>query len=204
VDIDIKKRFEEKDEVVKVGLGEVQVTERYHQFVLKNNEVVLGVERLNLPPLTFTTVGMWFIIPEEIQKEIQRKLQMDFAGGLHAVEHAMIAMAPLYAMCDRWDIGGVSTPMHDGTEQPTIFIYDGFEGGIGISETLYAMIEKLFNATLQLISNCECTEGCPSCIYSPKCGNENKPLDKRAAKIILQWLLKSVAERKAKQEKSEK
>ena len=107
----------------------------------------------------------------------------------------MIAISPLYAMCDRWDIGGVSTPMHSDTEQATIFIYDGFEGGIGISETLYATIEQLFTATLQLISNCECMEGCPSCIYSPKCGNENKPLDKRAAKIILKSLLKSMAKK---------
>jgi DEAD/DEAH box helicase domain-containing protein len=203
VDIDIKKRFAEKDLGFQVGLGEVQVTERYRHFVVKNNEVVLGVEPLDLPPLTFTTVGMWFTIPEEVQNEVQHKWQLDFAGGLHAVEHAMIAMAPLYAMCDRWDIGGVSTPMHSDTEQATIFIYDGFEGGIGISETLYAMIDKLFTATQQLISNCECAEGCPSCIYSPKCGNENKPLDKRAAKIILKWLLGKVAEQKAKLDKKE-
>jgi DEAD/DEAH box helicase domain-containing protein len=204
VDIDIKKKFEEKDKGFEVGLGEVQVTERYHQFVIKNNEVILGVEPLDLPPLTFSTVGMWFTIPEVVKNEIQHKLQLDFAGGLHAVEHAMIAMAPLYAMCDRWDIGGVSTPMHLDTEQATIFIYDGFEGGIGISETLYAMIDKLFTATLQLISNCECAEGCPSCIYSPKCGNENKPLDKRAAKVILKWLLKTLEDQKEKQNKKEK
>ena len=77
-------------------------------------------------------------------------MQWDFAGGLHAVEHAMIAMAPLYALCDRWDIGGVSTPLHTDTEEPTIFIYDGFEGGIGIAETLYKIIDKLLNATLML------------------------------------------------------
>jgi DEAD/DEAH box helicase domain-containing protein len=188
VDITIKKTFQEKEEGFKVGLGEVQVTEKYHQFVIKNNEVVLGVEPLNLPPLTFSTVGMWFTVPDVISKEVNKK-QYDFAGGLHAVEHAMIAMAPLYAMCDRWDIGGVSTPMHSDTGGSTIFIYDGFEGGIGISETLYTLIQKLFTATLQLIAHCECTEGCPSCIYSPKCGNENKPLDKRAAKIILTRLL---------------
>jgi DEAD/DEAH box helicase domain-containing protein len=189
VDITIKRKFSEKIEGFTVGLGEVQVTEKYHQFVLKNNEVIIGVEPLDLPPLTFSTVGMWFTIPEGVKNDVQKKMQWDFAGGLHAVEHAMIAMAPLYAMCDRWDIGGVSTPMHTDTEQPTIFIYDGFEGGIGISESLYAIIGKLFTATLQLINNCECTEGCPSCIYSPKCGNENKPLDKRAAKIILTKLL---------------
>jgi DEAD/DEAH box helicase domain-containing protein len=196
VDIDRKKTFEQKDLGFQVGLGEVQVTEKYRQFVVKNNEVVIGVEPLNLPPLTFSTVGMWFTIPKEVQDEVQHKWQLDFAGGLHAVEHAMIAMSPLYAMCDRWDIGGVSTPAQSDTGEPTIFIYDGFEGGIGISETLYAQIEELFQATRQLITNCECTDGCPSCIYSPKCGNENKPLDKRAAKIILKALLKSINEKK--------
>jgi DEAD/DEAH box helicase domain-containing protein len=105
----------------------------------------------------------------------------------------MIAMAPLYALCDRWDIGGVSTPLHSDTDEPTIFIYDGFEGGIGISETLYGIVGKLLAATLTLIGNCECTEGCPSCIYSPKCGNENKPLDKRAAKLILNRLLSTTS-----------
>ncbi len=189
VEIAIKRVFEEKIEGVKVGLGEVQVTEKYLQFILKNNEVIIGVEPLNLPPLTFTTVGMWITVPDAVKNEVQKKMQWDFAGGLHAVEHAMIAMAPLYALCDRWDIGGVSTPLHTDTDEPTIFIYDGFEGGIGIAETLYKIVGNLFTATLLLIGNCECTEGCPSCIYSPKCGNENKPLDKRAAKLILNRLL---------------
>ena len=197
VEITIKQVFEEKTENVKVGLGEVQVTEKYQQFILKNNEVVIGVEPIILPPLTFTTVGMWITVPDSIRIEIQKKMQWDFAGGLHAVEHAMIAMAPLYAMCDRWDIGGVSTPLHTDTDEATIFIYDGFEGGIGISETLYGIIGKLTTATLALIGNCECTEGCPSCIYSPKCGSENKPLDKRAAKLILNRLLTMKAKKEA-------
>jgi DEAD/DEAH box helicase domain-containing protein len=138
---------------------------------------------------------MWFTIPNEIKDEIQRT-GLDFEGGIHAIEHAMIAMAPIYAMCDRWDIGGLSTPMHPDTEHPTIFIYDGFEGGIGISETLYANIQGLWEKTLQLISNCECKDGCPSCIYSPKCGNENEPLDKKAAIVILERLLKTKAKTK--------
>ncbi|NLE03250.1 MAG: DUF1998 domain-containing protein, partial [Crenarchaeota archaeon] len=189
VEISIKQVFEEKIEGVKVGLGEVQVTEKYSQFILKNNEVIIGVEPLNLPPLTFSTIGMWITVPDTIKNEIQKKMQWDFAGGLHAVEHAMIAMSPLYALCDRWDIGGVSTPQHIDTDQPTIFIYDGFEGGIGIAETLYKIIDKLFVASYNLISNCECSEGCPSCIYSPKCGNENKPLDKKAARMILKRII---------------
>ncbi len=201
VDITIKKKFEEKIQGLKFGLGEVEVTEKYHQFVLKNNEVILGIEPLNLPALTFSTIGLWFTVPEEIKNLIQKKMQWDFAGGLHAVEHAIIAIAPLYAMCDRWDIGGVSTPLHTDTGQPTIFVYDGFEGGIGISETLYNMIVKLFAASLDLISECECTEGCPSCIYSPKCGNENRPLDKRAAKTILSNLLEKIEVKETRKKK---
>jgi DEAD/DEAH box helicase domain-containing protein len=131
---------------------------------------------------------MWFIIPPEIRQKIEDS-GLDFDGGIHAVEHAMIAMSPMFAMCDRWDIGGLSTPLHPDTGCPTIFIYDGFEGGIGISETLYAKVTELWGKTLELVKNCECQDGCPSCIYSPKCGNENEPLDKKAAIIILQKLL---------------
>src|SRR3989304_7354603 len=144
--------------------------------MLKTYDEVIGRQQLSLPPLIFQTIGMWLIIPDEIESEIYSQT-LNFEGGLHAVEHAMIAMAPLYAMCDRWDIGGVSTQMHPDTGRPTILIYDGFEGGIGISETLYRLVEELLAATLRLIKNCECLEGCPSCIYSPKCGNENEPLD---------------------------
>lgn len=189
VDIAVKKTYEEKEDGVTFGLGEVEVTELYHQYILKTYDEVIGRQPLDLPPLSFLTVGMWFIIPDEIESEIEGQ-DLDLEGGLHAIEHAMIAMAPLYAMCDRWDIGGVSTPMHPNTGHPTIFIYDGFEDGIGISETLYSLVEQLFTATLRLIKNCECSEGCPSCIYSPKCGNENKPLDKKAAIIILEMLMR--------------
>ena len=189
VDVAIKKILEEKQNGVKVGLGELSITENYHTYVTKTYDEVIKRQPLHLPPLSFSTVGTWFIIPDEIREEIEAQ-GLDFAGGLHAVEHAMIAMSPIFAMCDRWDIGGLSTPLHPDTGEPTIFIYDGFEGGIGISETLYAEIKPLWEKTLQLIDTCECKDGCPSCIYSPKCGNENQPLDKKAASIILKHLLK--------------
>ena len=191
VDVTIKKTLEEKQIGIQVGLGELTTTEFYHTYITKSNDEVIERKPLNLPPLSFSTVGMWFIIPEEIKAEIQNR-GLDFDGGIHAAEHAMIAMAPIFAMCDRWDIGGLSTPLHPDTENATIFIYDGFEGGIGISENLYQNIKPLFEKTLELIDNCECKDGCPSCIYSPKCGNENKPLDKKAASIILKKLLKIV------------
>ena len=189
VDVAIKKTQQEKHDRIKVGLGELSITEIYHTYLTKTYDEVIKRTSLSLPPLSFSTVGIWFIIPDEIREEIETK-GLDFAGGLHAVEHAMIAMSPIYAMCDRWDIGGMSTPLHPDTGEATIFIYDGFEGGIGISETIFTKIKPLWEKTLELIDNCECKEGCPSCIYSPKCGNENAPLDKKAASIILKQLLK--------------
>jgi DEAD/DEAH box helicase domain-containing protein len=192
VDVAVKKEYEEKQIEVKIGIGELKITETYNGYLIMTYDKVIDEIPLCLPPLSFSTVGLWFTIPEEIRKEIEDK-QLDFAGGLHAVEHAMIAISPMYAMCDRWDIGGLSTPMHPNTGQPSIFVYDGFEGGIGISETLYKKINYLWQKTLELINNCECTDGCPSCIYSPKCGNKNEPLDKKAASIILTKLLKATS-----------
>jgi DEAD/DEAH box helicase domain-containing protein len=190
VDVAIKKKQEENNNGIEVTVGELAITEIYHTYLTKTYDEVIKRTPLNLPPLSFSTVGLWFTIPNETKEEIENQ-GLDFAGGLHAVEHAMIAIAPIFAMCDRWDIGGLSTPFHPDTENATIFIYDGFEGGIGISETLNSKIKQLWEKTLQLVKNCECKEGCPSCIYSPKCGNENQPLDKNAATIILKNLLKN-------------
>jgi DEAD/DEAH box helicase domain-containing protein len=114
---------------------------------------------------------------------------LDFAGGLHATEHAAIGILPVFALCDRNDIGGVSTPLHPDTGQPQIFIYDGHPGGVGIAERGFELIEPLWEATLRAIAECPCTDGCPSCIQSPKCGNNNQPLDKRAASVLLEGLL---------------
>ena len=112
-----------------------------------------------------------------------------FEGGLHGVEHALIGLFPLQVMCDRFDIGGMSTAYHKDTEKATIFIYDGYEGGIGICEKAVDVFVELLESTLDLIKNCKCRNGCPSCIYSPKCGNDNKPLHKKATEYILQYML---------------
>ena len=114
-------------------------------------------------------------------------------GGLHAVEHAAIGVLPLFAMCDRNDIGGISTPLHPDTGRPQVFIHDGIPGGVGITEHGYDIIEELWSATLQVISECPCESGCPGCIQSPKCGNNNEPLNKGVAAIILQAVLGEVA-----------
>jgi DEAD/DEAH box helicase domain-containing protein len=115
-------------------------------------------------------------------------------GGIHAVEHAAIALFPLFALCDRNDVGGICYPVHPQLGQGAIFIYDGYPGGVGLAEYGYAVLEELLQKTLALISDCPCLEGCPSCVHSPKCGSGNKPLDKRAAVFILKWLLGEIEE----------
>ena len=175
---------------VKVYLGEVEVTNNVVGFKKKAQftEEVIGEEPLDLPPQCFPTVALWFDMPPEVVARLT-ELQLDFAGGLHAVEHAAIGILPLFALCDRNDIGGVSTPLHPDTGRAQVFIYDACPGGIGIAEKGFDMIVELWQATLRAIKECPCQEGCPSCIQSPKCGNNNKPLDKKAAQMLLEGLL---------------
>jgi len=175
---------------VEVYLGEVEVTTTVVGFKKKAQftEEVIGEEPLDLPPQRFPSVALWFDLPGEAVSRLV-EAQLDFAGGLHAAEHAAIAILPLFALCDRNDIGGVSTPFHPDTGKAQIFIYDAYPGGIGIAEKGFDLVEELWQATLRAITECPCQEGCPSCIQSPKCGNNNKPLDKKAAQILLEGLL---------------
>jgi DEAD/DEAH box helicase domain-containing protein len=147
------------------------------------------VEDLALPAQTFDTVALWWLVPPLIMNCVsQRRLHL--AGGLHAVEHAAIGLLPLFAMCDRWDIGGLSTLRHPDTDGAAVFIYDAFPGGVGIAEKGFDLLAGLWRATHQAVRDCPCEEGCPSCIQSPKCGNNNEPLDKEAAVLILAELLR--------------
>ena len=175
---------------VKVYLGEVKVATTVVGFKKKAQftEEVIGEESLDLPSQHFPTVALWFDLPPEAITRLD-KAQLDFVGGLHAAEHAAIAILPLFALCDRNDIGGVSTPCHPDTERAQIFIYDAYPGGIGIAEKGFDLVKELWQATLKTITECPCQEGCPSCIQSPKCGNNNKPLDKKAAQVLLRELL---------------
>ena len=174
----------------KVYLGEVDVSTTVVGFKRKRQftDEVMDDQPLDLPTQSFVTVALWFDIAAQALEEIDR-LKMDLAGGLHAMEHAAIGMLPFFAMCDRADIGGVSTPLHPDTDQPQVFIYDGHPGGIGIAEKGFDLILELWDATLKTVAECPCSAGCPSCIQSPKCGNNNSPLDKAAAQLILERLL---------------
>ncbi len=173
----------------------------YHLGRLKVTERVLGYERrrifgqdkigsyqLELPPQTFETVGLWFEIPDGLKVTVEEG-GSHFMGSIHAIEHAMIGLFPLYALCDRSDIGGISYPIHPQVARAAIFIYDGYPGGIGLTERGFQVLPELFLKTRQLLEECPCESGCPSCVHSPKCGSGNKPLDKQGAHLTLQGLL---------------
>jgi DEAD/DEAH box helicase domain-containing protein len=173
-----------------VYLGHVRVTEQVLGY--RQHEQFTGATRaefeLKLPPQSFETQALWFGLPEGARADVLSQ-GLDLAGGLHALEHAVIGMLPLFAMCDRNDIGGVSTLLHADTGVAQVFVYDAYPGGVGIAEKGFEMIRELWERTLELVSECPCSEGCPSCIQSPKCGNNNEPLDKAAAVLILRHLL---------------
>ncbi len=189
-EVRVKRLLRENDSHdVKVYFGDVDVTitvvgfKRYKQFT---EEVVEAVS-LDLPPQTFSTKALWSDLPQKALDRIA-DAGLDFHGGLHACEHAAISILPLFALCDRNDIGGVSTPFHPDTGKAQIFIYDAHPGGIGIAEKGFEMILELWQATSKAVEECPCADGCPSCIQSPKCGNNNQPLDKDAAIILLEEL----------------
>lgn len=171
---------------VNARLGEVQVTQQVtgYRRVQHFREEVLSREDLDLPVQVYNTVALWWDVPQWVKAQVARR-RLDWAGGLHAVEHAAIRLLPLFAMCDRWDIGGLSTPHHPDTGEAQVFIYDGYRGGVGLAEKGFELLEALWRATYEVVRECLCQAGCPSCVQSPKCGNNNEPLDKEAAVVIL-------------------
>ncbi len=174
-------------------LGRLKVTERITGFEKRRifGQDRIGSYPLDLPPHTFETQGLWFEIPESLRDHVKGTAPggLHFMGGIHAVEHAMIGLFPLFALCDRGDVGGISTTFHPQVGRPAIFLYDGYPEGIGLAERCYRVLEDLLGHTLRLLEACPCETGCPSCIHSPKCGSGNKPLDKAAAVLTLQGLL---------------
>ena len=173
--------------------GEIEVTEQVIAYQKRDltDSRVLDTVSLDLPEQVFTTQALWLTLPAELLEKALEEGEL--AGGLHAAEHTCIAVLPLYAMCDRWDIGGLSTPWHWQTDQATIFIYDGYPGGIGLVRRAYDAFEVLAEDARLLIAECPCESGCPSCVQSPKCGNLNEPLSKAGALKLLQAILPPVA-----------
>ena len=186
--LEIKRSRSEACFIVKEGL--LKVTEKikgYEKRRLPENENI-GEFTLDLPDRIFETTGFWIEIEPWINRMIEAE-QLNFMGGIHAIEHGIIGMFPLFVLCDRDDMGGISYPVYPQINKSAIFIYDGYEGGVGLASRGFDLVMELLSKTRQCISECVCEDGCPSCIHSPKCGNGNKPLDKKAAILIMDALL---------------
>jgi DEAD/DEAH box helicase domain-containing protein len=170
---------------VELSFGVVSVTEQVIAFQKKRvaDHEVLDLLPVDLPEQQFVTQALWYEIPDALLRS-EFPLEV-LLGSLHAAEHTQIAVLPLIAMCDRWDIGGLSTNSHPQTARPTVFIYDGHAGGVGITRIGFRLFETLVDDASRLIAECPCKLGCPSCVQSPKCGNLNEPLNKNGALEVM-------------------
>jgi len=173
-----------------LSLGDIEVASQVTGYQRKHTGTgeVLGTETLDLPATRLMTRGIVYTV-DRAELAAAGLTPDRWPGTLHAVEHAAIGMLPLFTICDRWDVGGVSTVAHIDTMAPTILIYDGYPGGAGIAELGFSVADRHLLATLELIAACPCADGCPSCVQSPKCGNWNEPLDKQGAVALLRPLL---------------
>jgi len=173
-----------------VRQGRLKVTELvtgYERRRMSGGDL-LGVFPLELPPLIFETHGLWLDIEDSHRAHLERAGR-HFMGSIHALEHAAIALMPLFVLCDRNDLGGISIPLHHQTQKAAVFVYDGVPGGVGLAERGFEVIEELLAKVEELLAGCECEDGCPACVHSPKCGNGNKPLDKAGALLLTRVLL---------------
>ncbi len=174
---------------LQLAFGRVVVTEQVVGYQKRSIQTQESIElvALDLPQTAFETEAIWFLPEPWMLEELEEMPRL--LGSLHAAEHSLIALLPLWAMCDRWDIGGLSTNLHFQTGRPTIFVYDGHSGGVGITERGFEAFEGWVDDTAKLLAGCPCERGCPSCVQSPKCGNLNEPLDKPGALALLGRML---------------
>jgi DEAD/DEAH box helicase domain-containing protein len=176
------------------GFGDVLVTSQvlgYRRHELHTERLLEQVD-LDLPERTYRTEGLWVSVPPEIERELVRD-GGDLLGAIHAVEHAAASIAPLHAMCDRWDVGGASHAQHPDLGRAAIFIHDSHPGGVGIADRCFHALDQLLGETLETIAACPCESGCPACIHSPTCGSRNEPLDKQGALSLLRRILERPA-----------
>ncbi len=169
-----------------VGLGVVEVTSRvtgYQRREVLSGEI-LGQVELDLPPSHLVTRGCWWSVPDRLLADAAIAPK-SVPGVLHAAEHAAIGILPLFTICDRWDVGGVSTAWLDELGTPAVVVYDGYPGGAGIADLAFAAARDQLDATVEVLASCGCEDGCPSCVQSPKCGSWNEPLDKAGALTLL-------------------
>jgi DEAD/DEAH box helicase domain-containing protein len=177
---------------LELSFGDVVVTEQVVAYQKKSihDQASFDLVELDLPQTEFETEAIWFVPQPWMTEDLDSERRL--LGSLHAAEHSLIALLPLWAMCDRWDIGGLSTNVHFQTGAPTIFVYDGHPGGVGITERGFQAFEGWVADTAGMLRGCPCLLGCPSCVQSPKCGNLNEPLDKGGSLAVLERMSKSV------------
>jgi DEAD/DEAH box helicase domain-containing protein len=174
---------------VPLSMGVVHVSETVMAYQRKklSDHSTIDLIGLDLPQTTFTTQALWYELDDDL---LGRDFPLEkLLGSLHAAEHSQIAVLPLLAMCDRWDIGGLSTNLHPQTGKPTIFIYEGHPGGVGITRRGFLAFDALVESAFKLVGECPCESGCPSCVQSPKCGNLNEPLHKAGAVEVMRRML---------------
>ncbi|MGA8248337.1 MAG: Zn-binding domain-containing protein, partial [Nocardioides sp.] len=174
----------------RICLGTVEVSHQVVSFLRRRQPAgdVIDETPLDLPVQTLTTQAVWWTLSDDALADGDL-VAADLPGSAHAAEHCSIGLLPLFATCDRWDIGGVSTARHADTGRLTVFVYDGHPGGAGISARGFDAAKAWLTATRDTIGSCACPDGCPSCVQSPKCGNQNNPLDKQGAVRLLDVLL---------------
>lgn len=173
--------------------GELKVTEKVTGYQKRNKGTskLINTIPLDLPEQVMETTGIWLVIPKNIVELLEEE-KHHFMGGLHALEHLLISVFPLLILCDRNDIGGISCPQHEQTESATIFIYDGHVGGSGLSYEAFSKAEKLFTTSKEIIGQCDCENGCPACVHSPKCGSGNRPIDKLSCISLIKGIEQGV------------
>ncbi len=164
---------------VQAGTGTIRMTHRVTGYLRKRFDHVIGGGPLDLPQRTFQTTAMWLDVPAAARPGVT-----DLLGALHALEHAMVGLAPLAVSCDPADLAGFSTLQASHSGGPALFLYDGYEGGIGLAERAAEDLSRFVGMTRDLLARCPCESGCPACCLSPRCGSDNQPMDKRGAVVL--------------------
>lgn len=201
-EVDVKLLKKEKEENIgdiKLSYGSLNVTEKYDRYNTITFSKISSSKKLNLPPLNFKTKGFWFTIPYDIRQYLEETLVTSekfkdvFMGCLQGVENVMLSVAPFHVMCDTYDLGGVTKNMHEDTLNATIFIYDGFEGGVGLTNKAYKLFKDIVKMSYELVRDCDCDNGCPACIYSSQQQSDDKHLNKEGTLIILKHLYEIIS-----------
>ncbi|MGH3165567.1 MAG: Zn-binding domain-containing protein [Trebonia sp.] len=180
-----------------MAFGDVLVTRQVTGYTKVRSGAKIGGAELSLPARTLATRAIWWSVPVpggpgspgSPGSPGGLSYPGDLAGAAHAAEHASIGLLPLFATCDRWDVGGLSAVRHPATGQLSVFVYDGHEGGAGFAERGFGAAAEWLRATRDAIAACPCEAGCPACVHSPRCGSGNLSLSKGGAVALLGQLV---------------